>query len=159
MFRCSCGSSRQSTRSRSGPDSSRIRLDKSCSSQFGDKFWANLHLTNSVLFSPVGNAGRLGFGLLIGTGSAVASVGGTVTPIQALWIGAKGVPALLVGATPAGVANLTYGATLASGALTGVVSAGLSALALEGGIVIGSAMSAYVQMAAECGITPQTSFW
>jgi len=57
-------------------------------------------------------------------------------------------------ATGTGVANLTLGSTIASGAVTATVGAALSTFALETGVAIGSGALALGQTAVTCANLP-----
>jgi hypothetical protein len=103
---------------------------------------ASVNETNALLFSPTATAVKTVAGLVFGTSTVVAKSTGTVSPFDA-------VKSVLV--HHRGVANLTIGATLASAAVTWGVNAGLSAIALEVGIVTGSSYVALGQTLAQCG--------
>ncbi len=107
---------------------------------FATNFRQRVHVTNDVLFSPTATVVKGGLGLALGTGSVVArGIGGTVAPAEAV-----------IGAFSGGVANLTVGVTLASGALTFGANVALSAAALEAGVLIGSAAGALGEAVGEC---------
>ena len=102
-------------------------------SDFKTNFIKNLATTNEFFFGFPQNFTRTGIGILLGSSATVSKTVGTITLGQAL----KSV--VLQGK---GVANLTIGNTLISGA----INTGLGALAvgvsLEAGIITGSAIDA-----------------
>jgi len=92
-----------------GLDKDGCRFVSTLASSFGRR----RRETNAFLFSPAAQATRVGIGLTFGFGNITARTLGTVSPVRAL---------VAVG-TGQGVANLTIGATAASGTLTAVVTA------------------------------------
>ncbi|HMH49283.1 MAG TPA: hypothetical protein VK548_03555 [Candidatus Acidoferrum sp.] len=96
--------------------------------------------TNAALFGPLAQTARFGVALTFRFGNVTAGTIGTVSPLQALFAVVRG----------QGVANLTVGATAASGALTGIVTAIATTAALEAGVIAGSAAGALGEAIGQC---------